>query len=236
MKPRALVLIAAAAAAVSMVLTTPLRTTLDATGMSGSGLSADSVTGTVWSGSLRRARIGTVPLGDVRLGIAPAGLLRGELGFAVSSSGPIRAGQVFVGLGDRSGVRRMQAAIPFRDLGIRGLPSGEFILKDVTVVFAGGKCVRATGALSTDGLESLGGPTLRGPLSCSGKHAVAQLSGDGATAEVRIDQESQFSLRMNVRSNSSDASSALSLGDFDQIGSINTLTVSGRIVAPAASL
>ncbi len=134
-------------------------------GLAGSGLTARTVTGTVWSGRLEAAQLQGLPLGDIDAGLAPLPLLGGtlRLGFV----GPVIRGAVVQRRGGGGIVDVSGRLLPGQ---IAGLSVDAIEFDAVSLGFADGACSVASGrivlqpggAIASQGVFS-GTPRCDGP-------------------------------------------------------------------------
>ena len=117
----------------------PLRLALE-----GRGLSARSVSGSVWSGRIEDLRVGPLPIGDVRAGLRPLSLHTGEPELAASREGFAAR---LSGSRGTIGVKRAQGSIVLRE-GLGGFPVSAIGFSDFRYALRGGKCAEAAGSLS----------------------------------------------------------------------------------------
>lgn len=75
-------------ALILIVATFPMRLALAMAGAEGSGLTAREVNGSVWAGELIEARLGALPLGNVKARLSPLALLGGDVELAFNRPDP----------------------------------------------------------------------------------------------------------------------------------------------------
>lgn len=190
----------------------PMRMVLVAARLDRAGLAAAEVSGTIWNGALRGAQFRGADLGDVRLGLSPLSLLRlaPQMRFAAPGNGGVQSASASgaMRLLISPGVVKLNAALP---LGIWKSPiplQGQLRFADVSFRFERGRCIGASGRVSTDALtasaSSLGlqGPVLEGPVTCDGPFALANLAGEQngmrVLAKLRIDARARVKLDSEV--------------------------------------
>ncbi|MFD1611584.1 type II secretion system protein N [Sphingomonas tabacisoli] len=181
--------------AVALVLFFPLRLAVG-----GSGLSAREASGSVWSGSLKEARIGPAVLGDLDARLSPLALLTGRMLLYVAR--PSAAPDRMVGaLGlsrNRRSVESASGLIPI-DGAFGALPVASFELTDVTVRFRDGECDRAEGMvranLSGDGGLNLPASLTAAPRCDRGAVLLPFAVPTGGGAEMRISGDGRWDVR-----------------------------------------
>lgn len=222
MSNRKLALIFAAAAVVAALVFAPLRLAL--AGAGAAGLSAGGVEGTIWNGVLKDASFAGAPLGTLKVGLDPIGLLTANLRLRFSADGPV-SGRGSAGVGG-AGIRLKDAditaplAFVFPDLPFRG----RLQLKDATIRFQNGTCLAADGALAIDriGLGVRGpempGLTIAGALACRDGALAFPVSGEGQgvglKGTIRIDGSGRYRIDSRLRATDPTVAAALGLSGF----------------------
>lgn len=172
--------------ALALVIFLPLRLVL---GWAGGGLHAREVSGPVWSGSLKEARIGRATLGDLRARLAFLPLLIGEARFEVertSAADDRFAGAFAVSARTRS-AGSVTGAVSV-DGAFGALPVAALDLTDVTVRFRDDTCdfaeglVRATLSSAPQGLPS----SLAGSARCDRGALLLPLSAGAGGVDLRV--------------------------------------------------
>jgi general secretion pathway protein N len=217
---RAAGLIAAfiASALGGLVVFAPLGAALEWAGAEQTGLSADAVEGTVWSGSLRGARLRGFPLGDVEARLSPIAMLGGRARLSLMSE----AGSAVLVRGRRTvGVQDASLALGLDRLGLDLPWPGAVTVSNAEAVFEDGVCVAASGQVSTDLVQrGWGGPILAGPIACEDGRAVAHLSGAGAGVTVQADilvaADGAYVLQSRVEASDPAVESAVALAGFER--------------------
>ena len=214
-----------------LVVLVPLRVALDQLGFDAQGLSARSVTGSLWSGRLTEARLRGVALGDLEAGLAPLPLLIGEARVAlrhaawrgtIIQSSDLRG---VTGLNGRRGAEAMPASLPI----------GSLQFSDVAVRFRDGVCAEATGGVRVEpragvaALASLG--QLQGSLRCDGDALLAPLtSGSGRErVDLRLFGDGRYRLSLIVQAGDPVAAAALTANGFIATAEGLTLTSEGSL-------
>ena len=209
----------------ALVLLVPLRTALGWIGAERLGLTAAQVEGTMWAGHLSQARYGGVSLGEVAVALDPVALLTGRRrltltaeGGAVNGRAVLVSGADGAGLAEASGVAPLSVAPA--GLALRGAVTVE----NLTAVFRAGRCIMASGQLTTDlfqrnaALLGDAGAPLSGEAACQGGVLVAPLRGTSASGAVsmtlRIRGDGRYDLDTGVTTTDPALDSRLALAGF----------------------
>lgn len=217
--------------AVALVVFLPLRLVLGWAGLAEQGLTARSVGGTFWEGSIREARFGEVALGDMDAGIAPLPLLLGRARIALRSrgAGPTIDGAVTVSR-HAAGIDDVTASIPV-GRALQPLPITALDLTDVSVRFTDGACERAEGRVRAK-LAGSGVATpsaMAGPARCDGEALLLPLTGGpGEGANLRIWQDGRYRAELTLPAPDAAAATKLQAAGFIQDGATWRLSVEGR--------
>ena len=173
-------------AVAALILTMPLSMALALFVPKGAGLTARSVSGTIWSGRLTEARIAGLALGDTTVGLRALPLLRGDaqLAFAAPQlKGVLRAAPVGYGIARTTGSLLTAGRLA-------PLPVAQIELEDANVRFGSGGCEHAEGrariALPGDlgGLRLPGG--LAGAIRCDGPALLLPLRGQSGLEHLDL--------------------------------------------------
>jgi general secretion pathway protein N len=188
---------------VALIVFLPLRLVLGWAGLAEQGLTARSVGGTFWEGSIREARFGDVALGDMDAGIAPLPLLLGrariELASRAAPGAPSITGAVTVSR-HAAGLDDANAAIPV-GRALAPLPISAIDLTDVSVRFVDGACDRAEGRVrATLAGSALPTPAaMAGPARCDGEALLLPLTGGpGEGANLRLWQDGRYRAELSL--------------------------------------
>lgn len=202
MRVLALSLIFAAVFVGSMVAAAPLPPLLQLAGLQARGFAYERAAGSVWRGEIAGLRVGPERLGDVRLTLEPAALLRGRVRAQFEAAGALRAyGSAAYAPGRGWLLEDSVFVVSMTDLGQlhpqlkdRG---GEFRAElSEAEVGAAGACLFAVGEARTDVLTHGGdasplgawrGPALEGPIGCEDGDLVLRLNGADASARVAVE-------------------------------------------------
>ncbi len=214
MSTRRLALMFAVALVMLLVALFPLRLALGVMGAHSMGLSAASVRGPVWSGTLAGATFGGVRLGDVKAGLDPLGLFRGGGRVWFRAVGPIEARGVLRSGAAVFGVERLDAVLP-SSLLVAGAPvEGRLQLTGVTAVFRHGDCRQAGGKvrLSDVAFGPVGGLALQGEVRCEGRRLLLPLEGQGQGVALRlrftVDGQGRYEAESLIRSSDANLAAA----------------------------
>lgn len=213
----------------------PLRVAITLTDMSRIGLSARQVAGTIWYGRLGELHLVNRPLGTFEVALSPAALLFGKASMRFHRldglDGPLD-GRLVVGA--RRGVIGVTGRIAIGDL-FAPLPVAGLELRDMTVLFRGGRCVEAGGeivpviVIPVAAVEF--GSGLRGAVRCDGARARVTMVGSGGRERFEFYVHSSGAFRgwISVRGTSPAIALRLSLVGFKPTAQGMTLSVDGQL-------
>jgi general secretion pathway protein N len=189
-----------AAFAFALVALIPLRI---AAGWFGSGLAAREASGSIWLGVLKEARLGPVPLGDIRarLNLFPLFLGRARLSLSREGGadgpfeGAVTVSRHAFGIDDATG--RVRAAAAFAPLPIAAIE-----LADFSVHFADGLCESAEGQVRAALSGELAGIALPGGMSgavrCAEGALLVPLAGQSGMELVNLRIRADGSYRADI--------------------------------------
>lgn len=226
-----LIMTFAVALVLAMIVFWPMRAGLAAANASTLGLSAREVTGTIWSGRLQGAALGSQPLGDLDARIHFFPLLSGETRLSLQGEGAFQG--LFIRRGDAIAVRALDVQAPVSTVGLPG--GGTVTLSQATVAFDGPRCDEASGRARIEGLAGTGwtAPLLEGPLACADGRLVARLRGQDASvdlaADMAFDRTGRWTLDLLARPADPLISAALSAQGFQPGPEGLTYSTTGRI-------
>lgn len=174
-----------------LILTFPLRLALGLAGAEAAGLSARSVSGSIWSGRLIDAGWRGAELGTIDTGLAPLALLSGDVQIDFVRDDALRgalAGGLLLsgggGVDDVTGTMSLGASLA-------GVPLDTVQLDGITMRFdRDGRCRDATGklrltlALPVPGLDLANG--LSGPVACRNGRAEAALVSQSGMERLQL--------------------------------------------------
>lgn len=180
------------ALAAALIIFMPLRIAIDVAGLAARGLTARSVHGSVWSGTLDDARLGEVAFGDVHAGLAPLALLIGETRLTLRAQGDATFRGTIVNSLSSFGVTALTGDVPAGRI-FAPLPVRQVHVDAVSARFTGRQCTAASGTVrvrmddSIAGVDGLSLPqTMSGALHCAGDRLVVPLSSASATEKLTI--------------------------------------------------
>jgi general secretion pathway protein N len=189
--------------AFALVALIPLRI---AAGWIGSGLSAREASGSIWLGMLKEARLGPVPLGDLKARLNVLPLLIGRARLSLSREGESDApleGAVTVSrhafaIEDVTGLLRTGPAFA-------PLPIAALDLDDLSVRFADGLCESAEGQVRVTLSGELAGVAMPGGMSgaarCAEGALLVPLAGQSGMelVNLRINADGAYQADIVVR-------------------------------------
>lgn len=186
-----MILLAVLAALVLGLATFPMRLALALGGSAAAGLSARSVSGSIWSGQLVDARWHGAALGTIDAGLSLGALLGGGLQVEFSRDDALhgRLGGAML-LNGGGGVKDVTGGLSL-GTSLAAIPLDRLQLEGVGVRFdGGGRCVEANGtmqlrlALPVPGLDLANG--LSGPLRCQDGRAEAMLASQSGMERLQL--------------------------------------------------
>ena len=221
--------------AAALLVFLPMRLMLGWIGLGDQGLTARSVTGTVWSGALTEARFGEVALGDLRAGVSPLQLLVGRARVDLSGRNDPNAPRLEGAIGvtrHSVGIDETTASIPV-GRAFAPLPISAIDLADVTVRFTDGACEQAEGRV----IATMGGAlasvpiaaSMSGDARCEGGALLLPLTGQSGaeTANLRIWQDGRYRAELTLAAGDSAQGTALQGAGFVQTAQGWRLSVEG---------
>ncbi|WP_026091151.1 type II secretion system protein N [Blastomonas sp. AAP53] len=222
---------------VALLALLPLRIVFDMAGLGSGGVSARSVEGSIWSGTIRDLRIGKLSLGDMDAGLAPGGVLRGELALAMTRAADT-PGQPPLSFdlarsGDSIAMRNASGDIATADL-FAPLPLRSVSLDGVDIAFTGQRCAQASGVVRANIEQSLFGLTLQrglsGNLRCDDGDLLVPLKGQSGLEQmdVRIAGTGRYTADFRLGGLAASTGTALSALGFRQQGEAMTIRINGR--------
>lgn len=193
----------------ALIALLPMRLALDWFGLGERGLAAREVEGSVWSGALKEAQLGTVGLGDLYAGLRGLPLLIGRVRVSfnrLQDTGVEELEGAAVLTRGTFGFDDVSGRIPLTAGAFGALPLTRLDLSDVTARFESGQCVEAAGNVSAGIAADLGGIMLPGGLTgnarCdAGALLLAMVSQSGTeTVELRLFGDGRYEAQALVRS------------------------------------
>lgn len=219
-----------------LILFLPMRMVLGIVGVDAAGLTARSVEGSVWSGTLRDARIGDVALGDLQAHLSPWSLLLGRARLRLDSDTdtPARAVHGAISV-SRNGLRAddIDATIAPGRL-FAPLPVAGITLDAISVRFEEGGCVAAEGRVRAAIAGDIAGVVLPSALSgsvrCDGRALLVPLVSQAGAERIDLRIEGNGRYRALVTLQPADADSLARLTSLGFIASTGgyALSVEGR--------
>ncbi len=210
----------------------PLRFAIGLVGFDRAGLTARAATGSIWLGALHDARIGPIPLGDVRTRLHMLPLLIGE-------------GRLHVAARDAEGIEgtlvRTRNSFGFDDVSgrvgpaslIPPVPLAGIELDDLGARFAEGRCIEAGGRVRV----TLAGPAaalgipvaLSGTARCAGDTLLLPLAGQSGLDrfDIRVKDDGRYQIDLIVGVADARLAPAFLAAGFRRSGSGYRLRVNG---------
>ena len=207
--------------AFALVALLPLRVAASWFTLDGRGLSAREASGSLWSGALKEARFGAVPLGDLsaRLNLLPLFLGRARLTLSrAEEAGGRFEGAVLVtrhgfGLEEMTGTVQLGALFA-------PAPLASLDLQEVTAEFAGGRCEHAEGqvraGLSGDTSGLLLSSALSGAARCDQGALLLPLASQSGLEQLnlRVEGDGRWRIELALRPTDPAAQARLAAAGF----------------------
>jgi general secretion pathway protein N len=219
----------------ALVLTVPLRVALGAADLERLNLSARQVAGTIWNGRIGDLTLGRQLLGtfDVRLDSGALLLGRTKLRFdrLDSLQGPLTGA---LHTGGTAGVEELTGRLAVGNL-LAPVPVNSISFEDTTIVFQGGRCIRADGRLTATLAIRLGPLDLArgftGNVTCDGERVRARLASPsgGELVEFYIGQNGRYRAWLTIRDAPGPIAAALAIYGFRPSAEGLTLSVSNAL-------
>lgn len=218
----------------ALLLLLPMRLALGWVEAGGQGLSARSVTGSLWAGQLTDARFAGLTLGDLDAGVSPLALLVGRLHVALDSRGAARPVHGTASISRHGfGVEAMSASLATGAL-FAPLPVTALDLDALTVRFRDDRCVAADGRVRATLVGSVGGVALpasvAGDARCDGAALLLPLASQTGTeaVQLRITPAGTYRATLSMRSADPAAVARLQAAGFVPVGGAYRLSIEGR--------
>lgn len=222
---------------IALVVLLPLRIVFDLAGLGTRGVSARSIEGSIWSGTIRDLRLGRLSLGDLDAALSPAGLLAGETVLAMrrATDVPGQAPLAFdlAKSGQSIAMRDATGEIATADL-FAPLPLRSVTLDGVNIAFDATRCSAASGAVRVNIEQSLFGISLQrglsGTLRCDGNDLLIPLKGQSGLEQmdIRITGAGRYTADFRLGGLAGGAGAALSVLGFRQQGDAMAIRINGR--------
>lgn len=229
-------LMLALAALLALLMTLPLRAVFGLLRLDEMGVAARALRGPVWWGGAEELQIGRVRLGSVDAFLSPLPLLAGrarlnirrQLGAPDDIRGAVTVGWGSRGIDDVTGTLPLAAALA-------PLPVSSVDLDDVSVRFAGGRCVNAQGQVRARLMAVIGGLNLANGLTgtprCDGAALLLPLAGQSGMErlEVRIAADGGLQATMRVRTSDPQLGAVLGASGFRAVGGEQVLRIDSAL-------
>ncbi len=201
------------------------------------GVSARHSQGTIMSGALRDASLGSVRIGDVNAWLTILPLFTGNVGFALQRGAapqtPGISGSVGKGFG---GIYAddLTATIDAKGL-IRGLDGGQLHFEKFSFAFSGGKCADASGvvrlSLDESALDAVVPGGMIGNAECRKGDLVLPLMSQSTMerAFVRLKADGSYHLTLSVLEPAPEIATGLNLSGFQPVAGGFRLVRSGSL-------
>lgn len=219
----------------ALVLLLPMRVVLGAVGVGDQGLSARSVSGSIWAGRLSDAQFAGLSLGDLDARVSPLALLVGRATVALDSRGAARPLHGAASISRHGfGVETMSASLPTGSL-FAPLPVTALDLDSFTVRFRDGQCLSAEGRVRATLAGTAGGIALPASLSgdarCDGPALLLPLASQAGTESVslRITGAGTYRAVLSMRPSDPTAAQKLAAAGFTPAGGTYRLSIEGRL-------
>jgi general secretion pathway protein N len=212
----------------ALIALLPLRLAIDRLGFDEQGLAARDVTGSLWSGVLREAQFGPVPLGDLsaRLHVLPLFLGRARLSLSSADGGSFEGALVATrhGFGVDEVSARLRIGSLLAPLGVTSLE-----LDGVGALFRSGRCVHAEGRVRSALAGAAGAVAMTGQARCDGGALRLPLtSPSGAERlDIRLLGDGRYQVEALVRPADPASAAALLAAGFRPLGRGYGLRVDG---------
>lgn len=209
----------------------PLRVALDCLDFDRQGLSARTVTGSIWAGALHDARLGPVALGDMKARLRPLPLLLGRASMVLERDDAARPLEGVVSL-SRGGFALDDVTGSLDNvLAAAPVPIARLDFDDVDLRFDEGRCKSAAGSVRAAIALPLGSAELRGDLRCTAEGLLIPLAGPSGTQRADLLVRADGRYRIGLRIPASDPAAARLLGaiGFRASPAGHVLNVEGRL-------
>ena len=221
---------------IGLLVTWPLRAAFSIFGLADMGVAARSLRGPIWWGGAEELQIRGVQLGTVDVFLNPVQLLIGRVRIDIArriGAPDDIAGAISVGLGHR-GIDDVTGALAL-GAPLAPLPVSRVEFEDLTVHFAGGRCVKAEGRVRArvpaliSGLALANG--LSGEVRCAGDVVELPLASQSGQEQlnIRIAENGGYEATMRIRTADPLLGLALGANGFRAIGGEQVLRTVGRL-------
>lgn len=229
-------IIAAVAFLLALIGSFPLRAAFALFGLGDMGVAARSLRGPVWWGAAEDLQVGDFRLGTVDVMLAPLPLLVGRVRMDISRDKGLPtdiAGAISVGIASR-GIEDVTGTIPAGRT-FAPLPVTALTMQDVSIAFAGDRCVSAEGRVQAMVSGGLAGVNLANGLSgqvrCEGADlAVTLVSQSGVERiDLRVGGTGRFSASMTLGPGDPASAASSAAAGFQTVGDKRVLRVQGTL-------
>ena len=220
----------------ALLIFLPMRLALGIAGVGEQGMTARSVSGSVWGATLSEARFGELPLGDLSAELSPFALIIGQMRLAFhAADDPARTirGAATVAR-HLVGINEVTAVIPTGRL-FAPLPIAAVSLDDVSVRFRDGTCEAAEGRVTAKVFGEAGGivlpPSMSGNVRCDAGKLLLPAQSQAGTESVllRIGGDGQYRAELALNPSDPAAAQRLQMLGFVAGQDGYRLSVEGRL-------
>lgn len=222
---------------IALVALFPLRLALSLLDLDRIGVSARSVSGSIWSGRMDDVAAAGVPIGTVEAHLSPFELLLGRARIDVSrpadaAGAPPLSGAVTVSR-NTLGLTKANATVPLA-AALAPLPVANVTLSEFDVRFEGGACNRAGGSARATLTGSIAGVVLAQGLSgnaaCDGRYVRVPLTSQSGQErlDLRVAVDGDYVADLIAVQPASDRVAALTALGFEAVPGGYRLRVTGR--------
>ena len=216
----------------SAIIFMPLRTIVG-----GNGLSARSVDGIIWDGSIRDLRLGKLPIGDVnaRLHFLPLFLGRGEISFSRGEApfAPGISGSISKGLGGVE-ISNLKATFSVNSI-FAPLPAETMEFQDFSARYVAGRCAEASGSVRLNlgnalpGLDLSNG--LLGKPRCDKGQLILPFLSQSAMerVDIRLSNNGDYTAMIHLEGDRSEMSASLGMAGFRPVAGGYRMVRRGRL-------
>lgn len=203
----------------------------------GPGVTARKAEGSVWSGVIRDAAVGGLPVGDVGAWLHPLPLLWGEARMGTmrpGTNGRTLLGGTIVSGSGRAAVEELDATIPL-GAKLAPLPLSALVAEKLSVRFAGSRCLHAEGRVRAEVAANLPGLDLAnglvGTARCDGGALLLPLAGQSGLEklDLRLTGDGSWKADLSVSQPTPELAAGLALAGFTSTGGDWRLTARGKL-------
>lgn len=218
--------------AFALIALAPLRLALEAFGLPHRNFAARKVEGSLWTGLVREAQWGGIPVGDVRARLRTLPLLALKVRMDVDSADG--SGRIDGALSVTRRSRHIDDLTAHLDHPgfMAPLAISAIDLEDVTIRLSGAGCVSAEGRVRATMRLPIGtGPAvLSGAARCEGGALVLPMRGsDGTALDLRIQPDGRYRAGLRIGTRHPDVTPALLAAGFAPAPNGHQMVVRGRL-------